>query len=232
MPDEELTNDNAEKDDSQPEIPDEGTAENGSEAEEAETAQAEDQQEISEPSMADTEAVAQESEEPETGQAEDQGESGESSATDSESAPETSDEETDQDTSLSEEEMGMISEIDGPKSVETSSEEEENTNKVAPMEFEQFSKTGQAEESQNIDMLLDVTMPISIELGRTSMPIQDILNLGPGSVVELNKLAGEPVDLLVNEKLIAKGEVVVVDENFGIRITSMTSKEDRIKSLG
>ncbi len=231
MPDEELTNDDAEKHDSQPEIPDEGTAENGSEAEEAETAQAEDQ-EINEPSMADTEAVAQGSEEPEAGQVEDQGEGGELSATDSESTPEASDEKTDQGESLSEEEMAMISEIDGTQSAETSSEAEDNVNKVAPMEFEQFSKTGQVEESHNIDMLLDVTMPVSIELGRTSMPIQDILNLGPGSVVELNKLAGEPVDLLVNEKLIARGEVVVVDENFGIRITSMTSKEDRIKSLG
>jgi len=104
--------------------------------------------------------------------------------------------------------------------------------KVSAVEFEQFSRPSQPGTSHNIDMLLDVAMPISIELGRTSMAIQDILNLGPGSVVELNKLAGEPVDLLVNEKLIARGEVVVVDENFGIRITSMTSQEERIKSLG
>ena len=84
---------------------------------------------------------------------------------------------------------------------------------------------------QKIDMLLDVTLPISIELGRTSMPIEDILNLGPGSVVELNRLAGEPVDLLVNDKLIAKGEVVVVDENFGVRVTTMVSQEERLRSL-
>jgi len=109
---------------------------------------------------------------------------------------------------------------------------EEAINKISAIDLEQFSKSGQPSTPHNIDMLLDVAMPISIELGRTAMPIQDILNLGPGSVVELNKLAGEPVDLLVNDKLIAKGEVVVVDENFGIRITSMISQEERIKSLG
>jgi flagellar motor switch protein FliN/FliY len=80
-------------------------------------------------------------------------------------------------------------------------------------------------------MLMDVSVPIAIELGRTSMAIEDILNLGPGSVVELDKLAGEPVDLLVNNKLLAKGEVVVIDENFGVRITNMVSKPERIRSL-
>jgi flagellar motor switch protein FliN/FliY len=78
---------------------------------------------------------------------------------------------------------------------------------------------------------LDVSLPVSIELGRTSMAIEDILCLGPGSVIELDKLAGEPVDLLVNDKLLAKGEVVVVDENFGLRVTSMISPQDRIRSL-
>jgi len=80
-------------------------------------------------------------------------------------------------------------------------------------------------------MLMDVTLPVSIELGRTSLKIEDILSLGPGSVVELDKLAGEPVDVLVNDRLLAKGEVVVIDENFGVRITSMISPQDRIKSL-
>lgn len=96
--------------------------------------------------------------------------------------------------------------------------------------FEQL-KPEDKEKSRNINMLLDVTLPISIELGRTNMAIEDILNLGPGSVVELDKLAGEPVDLLVNNKLLAKGEVVVVDENFGVRVTSMVSPKERIRSL-
>jgi flagellar motor switch protein FliN/FliY len=96
--------------------------------------------------------------------------------------------------------------------------------------FAQLKPEGK-HEGKNIDMLLDVTLPVSIELGRTALKIEDILNLGPGSVVELDKLAGEPVDILVNEKLLAKGEVVVVDENFGVRITSMISPQDRIRSL-
>jgi flagellar motor switch protein FliN/FliY len=116
--------------------------------------------------------------------------------------------------------------------VEIESGDAAEVNKVSAMDFEQFPKIQQPKTPHNIDMLLDVTLPISIELGRTSMPIQDILNLGPGSVVELSKLAGEPVDLLVNNKMIARGEVVVVDENFGIRVTSMVSQEERIKSLG
>ncbi len=108
---------------------------------------------------------------------------------------------------------------------------DDNINIVKPKKFEDFSGIEKSGEEQNIDILLDVTLPVAIELGRTSMPIQDILNLGPGSVVELNRLAGEPVDLLVNDKLIARGEVVVVDENFGVRITSMVSPEERLKGL-
>jgi flagellar motor switch protein FliN/FliY len=84
---------------------------------------------------------------------------------------------------------------------------------------------------ENIDMLLDVELDVYIELGRTNLSIKRILELSPGSVVELDRMAGEPVDLLVNEKVVAKGEVVVVDENFGIRIVSLVSAEDRIKSL-
>jgi flagellar motor switch protein FliN/FliY len=84
---------------------------------------------------------------------------------------------------------------------------------------------------ENIDMLLDVDLDVYIELGRTNLSIKRILELTPGSVVELDRMAGEPVDLLVNDKVVAKGEVVVVDENFGIRIVSLVSAEDRIKSL-
>jgi flagellar motor switch protein FliN/FliY len=68
-------------------------------------------------------------------------------------------------------------------------------------------------------------------LGRTNLSIKRVLELAPGSIVELDRMAGEPVDLLVNDKVVAKGEVVVVDENFGIRIVSLVSAEDRIKSL-
>lgn len=98
-------------------------------------------------------------------------------------------------------------------------------------EFQQLQEPAGDQENRNIDLLMDVDLPVSIELGRTKMPISDILGLGPGSVVELNKLAGEPVDLLVNYKVVAKGEVVVVDENFGLRITQLMTPEERLKAL-
>jgi flagellar motor switch protein FliN/FliY len=83
----------------------------------------------------------------------------------------------------------------------------------------------------SINMLLDIQLQVAIELGRTDMSIKRILELGPGSIIELDRMAGEPVDLLVNGKVVAKGEVVVVDENFGIRIVSLVSPEERLKSL-
>lgn len=103
---------------------------------------------------------------------------------------------------------------------------------VSAAEFQQLQQPAGKKTPQNIDLLMDVDLPVSIELGRTKMSISDILALGPGAVVELNKLAGEPVDLMVNNKLVAKGEVVVVDENFGLRITQLMTPEERLKSLG
>jgi flagellar motor switch protein FliN len=102
---------------------------------------------------------------------------------------------------------------------------------VKPVEFGKFDRTEPTGQPKNLDILMDVKLPVAIELGRTEMTIRDILGLSAGSVVELNKLAGEPVDLLVNSKTVAHGEVVVVDENFGLRVTSLISPEDRIKSL-
>jgi flagellar motor switch protein FliN len=99
--------------------------------------------------------------------------------------------------------------------------------KLANDRSAQFSSTG----NPQMDMLLDVTLQVAIELGRTEMSIKKILELGPGSIIELNRMAGEPVDLLVNDKVIAKGEVVVVDENFGIRIVKLISPEERLKNL-
>lgn len=87
------------------------------------------------------------------------------------------------------------------------------------------------EENSNIDMILDITIPIAVELGRTTMLLKDVLTLAPGSIVELNKLAGDTVDLMIRGKLIAKGEVVVVDDNFGMRITSICGHEERLKHL-
>jgi flagellar motor switch protein FliN/FliY len=82
-----------------------------------------------------------------------------------------------------------------------------------------------------IDLILDVTLPVAVELGRARMQIQDILRLAPGSVIELDKAAGDPVELFINDRPIAKGEVVVIDENFGVRITSIVTASERIKTL-
>jgi flagellar motor switch protein FliN len=87
-------------------------------------------------------------------------------------------------------------------------------------------------EGDKVEMLLDLSLPLTIELGRTRMLIKDILELGHGSVVEFDKLAGEPVDLLINDKKVAEGEVVVIDEHFGIRLTGLVRPSDRIKNLG
>jgi flagellar motor switch protein FliN/FliY len=101
-----------------------------------------------------------------------------------------------------------------------------------PVEFAQLGGTDYAGVPANIDLIVDIPVRITVELGRTRKTIGEVLALGPGSVVELNKMAGEPVDLLVNGKLIARGEVVVIDESFGIRVTEVVSRAERIRSMG
>ncbi|MBC75538.1 MAG: flagellar motor switch protein FliN [Halobacteriovoraceae bacterium] len=84
---------------------------------------------------------------------------------------------------------------------------------------------------QNLDFILDIPLKVSVELGRASVVIKDLLQLGQGSVLELDKLAGEPLEVLVNGKLVARGEVVVVNEKFGIRLTDIISPLERIETL-
>jgi flagellar motor switch protein FliN/FliY len=81
-----------------------------------------------------------------------------------------------------------------------------------------------SENGKNLDLLMNVPLHVTAELGRAKMLVEDILKLGTGSVVELDRLAGGPVDLLVNEKLVARGEVVAIDDNFGVRITELIEK--------
>lgn len=100
-----------------------------------------------------------------------------------------------------------------------------------PVEFADLHASDEIMQRENIDRLMDVTLTLAVELGRKKMQIKEILDLGPGKIIELDKLAGEPVDLLVNGRLLARGEVVVVDENFGVRITDLLNPMDRIKSL-
>ncbi|MGE6574760.1 flagellar motor switch phosphatase FliY [Paenibacillus xylanexedens] len=103
---------------------------------------------------------------------------------------------------------------------------------VQPVQFAnlQNGAYGQVDEN-NLNLLMDIPLKVTVELGRTQKQIKDILELSQGSIVELDKLAGEPVDILVNNKLIAKGEVVVIDENFGVRVIDIVSQWDRIQKL-
>ncbi len=96
-----------------------------------------------------------------------------------------------------------------------------------------MSASPQTGESQNrrLDLLLDVPLDVSVELGRTRMTIHDLLSLAPGSVIELDKVAGEPLDILINDRLVARGEAVVVNDKFGVRITDIVSPQERIARL-
>jgi flagellar motor switch protein FliN len=103
---------------------------------------------------------------------------------------------------------------------------------VQKVEYSTFTETRSGDAHPgNIDMLFDIPLEITVELGRTKMQIRKILELGPGAVIQLDKLAGEPVDILANHKLIAKGEVVVIEESFGVRITDIISQIDRITNM-
>ncbi|MGG3455685.1 flagellar motor switch phosphatase FliY [Paenibacillus rhizolycopersici] len=103
---------------------------------------------------------------------------------------------------------------------------------VQPVQFANLGNPsfGHVDEN-NLNLLMDIPLKVTVELGRTQRQIKDILELSQGSIIELDKLAGEPVDILVNNKLIAKGEVVVIDENFGVRVTDIVSQWDRIQKL-
>ena len=85
---------------------------------------------------------------------------------------------------------------------------------------------------RNLDFLLDVYLQVSVEVGRARMTIQDLLQLGQGSVVELTKLAGEHLDVYINDRLVARGEAVIVNEKFGVRVTDIVSQQERIEGLG
>lgn len=96
--------------------------------------------------------------------------------------------------------------------------------------FEDMSQT-QGEINKNLEILMDIKLQLTVELGRTELPIKKVLELTRGSIIELEKVAGEPVELYANGKLVAHGEVVVIEDNFGLRITSITEPEDRLKGI-
>ena len=104
----------------------------------------------------------------------------------------------------------------------------EDTDEALHEEGESVVKGG---ETKSLDLILDIPLTVSVELGRSKMLINDLLQLGQGSVIELTKLVGEPLEVLVNQKLVARGEVVVVNEKFGVRLTDIVSPMERVQSL-
>ncbi|NQS98114.1 MAG: flagellar motor switch protein FliN [candidate division Zixibacteria bacterium] len=122
--------------------------------------------------------------------------------------------------------------ISGARGMSVESQRGEGTAPRAA-QFQSFGPESSAgvQSASEIEMLLDLSLSIVIELGRTTMFIKDILRLAPGSIIELDKLSGDPVDIYVNDKKFAEGEVVVIDENFGVRITELMKPEDRLRNL-
>jgi flagellar motor switch protein FliN/FliY len=114
---------------------------------------------------------------------------------------------------------------------EVASELQTTAEQVAPASFTNFSPTPGTAAGNDINMILDIPVQLTVELGRTRIPIKHILQLAQGSVVELEALAGEPMDVLVNGYLIAQGEVVVVNDKFGIRLTDIVTPSERMRRL-
>jgi len=109
--------------------------------------------------------------------------------------------------------------------------EEQKEQAQGSYQFSGLSGEGAKGEERNIELILDIPVEVSVELGRTKMLIQDLLRLGQGSIIELGKLAGETLDVLVNNRLIARGEVVVVEEKYGIRLTEIITPQERLEKL-
>jgi flagellar motor switch protein FliN/FliY len=127
-----------------------------------------------------------------------------------------------------EEAFGSLGEIE---SEEETAEESFSSPEIRAAEFGAFEPTAPSGDLNSLELIMDVHLGATVELGRSRLSVREVLALGPGSVVELDKLAGEPADLLINGKLLARGEIVVIDENFGIRITEIVLPRDRIQSL-
>ena len=111
--------------------------------------------------------------------------------------------------------------------------EDETPVTVQPVQFASFDEEEHvnAKENHNLDLLMNVNLQMSVELGRTELPFKKVLELTRGSIISLDKLAGEPVELFANGKLVAYGEVVVIEDNFGLRITSIAAPEERLKTV-
>jgi len=113
------------------------------------------------------------------------------------------------------------------ENIENGESEESTQDSEAQNSVEALEKKGE----MDLDFILDIPLELSVELGKTKMLVNDLLQLGQGSIIELNKLAGESLEVYINHKLIARGEVVVVNEKFGVRLTDVITPIDRVKSL-
>ncbi|MDD4569149.1 MAG: flagellar motor switch phosphatase FliY [Tepidanaerobacteraceae bacterium] len=127
-------------------------------------------------------------------------------------------------------EQEIAASVSEPKPERTTSDPKTKVT-VNPVEFQTFKEEPISAQSSSLDLIMDVGLEVTVELGRTEKTIREILDISTGTIIELDKMAGEPVDILVNGKLVAKGEVVVIDENFGVRITEIINSIDRVKSL-
>ncbi|MGE5632241.1 MAG: flagellar motor switch phosphatase FliY [Caulobacteraceae bacterium] len=125
----------------------------------------------------------------------------------------------------------MSNKSDNRQESEPIRREEPRVVNVQPVQYQTFESDQWSAEKESIELIMDVPLEITVELGRTKKLIKDILEFGPGTILELDKLAGEPVDILVNGKYIAKGEVVVIDESFGVRITDIVSTSKRLSKI-
>ena len=159
-------------------------------------------------------------------------------SSDNEETPEESAEETPAQAGPAEfENFDNEANVENNKNEEAEEEEEEkpdpNTVTVQPVQFASFEDLDQVQgpQNQNLNILLDVKLQLSVELGKAELPIKKVLELTKGSIVSLNKAAGEPVELYANGKLIAFGEVVVIEDNFGLRITHITDPVKRLNTI-
>jgi len=127
----------------------------------------------------------------------------------------------------------MSDESDASEKDETMTEQNDAATKiVSPDDIEDSAVASSAEGDQDLGFILDIPLEISAELGRARMLVNDLLQLGQGSIVELTKAAGEPMEIFVNGRLFARGEAVVVNEKFGVRLTDVISPAERVKTLG
>lgn len=133
---------------------------------------------------------------------------------------------------MSDEENAVVEEEAQPEEMQAEENQEALSAEHEQAQLENLQPEGiKSDESTNLDAILDIPVSLSVEIGQTKINIRNLLQLNQGSVVELDRLAGEPLDILVNKTLVAHGEVVVVNEKFGIRLTDVISAQDRVKQL-